>query len=248
MHRPSAIENPFAPLSHHWQDATHITFGVVTAGVFGRRWKLEGSLFNAREPDEHRWGFDEIELNSYSGRLTVNPTASLSLTAGFGRLDEPEELHPGESLHRFTASVLYGRSGGRYQWSSAAAGGMNRPIGGDAQATGAVLVETSLTEGPNTLLARAEYVERTAEELALPPSAGILAERVFGIGALSLGYVRDLGSALSITGGIGAVGTMSLVDATLEPFYGSRNPRGGMIFFRVRPTGSAMDHGMPRME
>src|SRR5436190_19099935 len=34
MHRPSAMDVPTAPLSHHWQDATHISFGVITAGVF----------------------------------------------------------------------------------------------------------------------------------------------------------------------------------------------------------------------
>src|SRR5438270_5014221 len=35
-HRPSAADDPLAPISHHWQDGTHITFGVVTAGVFTR--------------------------------------------------------------------------------------------------------------------------------------------------------------------------------------------------------------------
>lgn len=32
MHRASAMNNPDAPLGHHWQDSWHITFGVVTAG------------------------------------------------------------------------------------------------------------------------------------------------------------------------------------------------------------------------
>jgi hypothetical protein len=32
MHRPSAMDNPDAPISHHWIDATHITFGVATLG------------------------------------------------------------------------------------------------------------------------------------------------------------------------------------------------------------------------
>src|SRR5688572_19638514 len=81
MHRPSAMDNPFAPLGHHWQDATHISFGVLTAGVFGRTWKLEGSIFNGREPNEERWDFDEINLDSYSGRLTVNPDSNSSKTA-----------------------------------------------------------------------------------------------------------------------------------------------------------------------
>ena len=38
-HRPSAAANPVAPVSHHWLDATHIAFGVVTLGAHTRRWK-----------------------------------------------------------------------------------------------------------------------------------------------------------------------------------------------------------------
>ena len=74
MHRPSAMDNPVAPLGHHWQDATHISFGVLTAGLFGRQWKLEGSLFNGREPNEKRWDFDRIGS-------TRTPGARLSTTA-----------------------------------------------------------------------------------------------------------------------------------------------------------------------
>ena len=33
MHRGSAAEIPAAPLSHHLQDATHITAGVITTGL-----------------------------------------------------------------------------------------------------------------------------------------------------------------------------------------------------------------------
>src|SRR4029453_18668658 len=46
MHRPSSLNDPFAPLAHHWTDATHITYGVVSAGLFTKHVKLEGTLFN----------------------------------------------------------------------------------------------------------------------------------------------------------------------------------------------------------
>ncbi len=49
-HRESAAADPFAPLGHHWMDSTHVTFGVVTAGLFTRDFKLEASWFNGREP------------------------------------------------------------------------------------------------------------------------------------------------------------------------------------------------------
>src|SRR5437773_8617439 len=58
MHRPSAIDDPDAPLGHHWQDSTHVTFGVATAGFAWKNIKVEGSIFTGREPDENRYDFD----------------------------------------------------------------------------------------------------------------------------------------------------------------------------------------------
>ena len=44
MHRLSAMDDPDAPLGHHYQDATHITFGVATLGFRLSNVKLEGSI------------------------------------------------------------------------------------------------------------------------------------------------------------------------------------------------------------
>lgn len=43
MHRMSSSENPAAPLGHHWQDSTHITHGVITAGITAWRFRVESS-------------------------------------------------------------------------------------------------------------------------------------------------------------------------------------------------------------
>src|SRR5215831_16808400 len=56
-HRPSALPNPIAPISHHWLDSTHISFGVVTGGLYGMKWKTEASAFTGGEPDDQRWDF-----------------------------------------------------------------------------------------------------------------------------------------------------------------------------------------------
>jgi hypothetical protein len=45
MHRLSGLDNPEAPLGHHWFDSTHITWGVITAGFSTRTWKIEASAF-----------------------------------------------------------------------------------------------------------------------------------------------------------------------------------------------------------
>src|SRR5437773_4254134 len=108
-HRLSASSDPLAPLGHHWQDSTHISFGVLTAGILTRKVKVEGSWFNGREPDDRRFDFDFRKLDSWSGRVSVNPTDSLSLQASYGLLETPEELEPGQSIRRATASASYNR-------------------------------------------------------------------------------------------------------------------------------------------
>src|SRR5438874_2445186 len=166
MHRPSAMDNPLAPLSHHWQDATHISFGVLTAGVFGHHWKLEGSAFNGREPNEERWGFDRIRLDSYSGRFTAHMDSSWVFAAGYGFLKSPEALNPSESVHRLTASVLHGRILGMDgQIATALVWGVNRHSG---RTTNSALAETeAVLDRSNTLFGRLELVQKTAADLVL---------------------------------------------------------------------------------
>src|SRR6185437_13173452 len=43
MHRASGVDDPAAPITHHWLDSTHVSFGVATAGVVLDDWKLEVS-------------------------------------------------------------------------------------------------------------------------------------------------------------------------------------------------------------
>jgi hypothetical protein len=232
MHRPSAMDNPIAPLGHHWQDATHISFGVLTAGVFGHHWKLEGSVFNGREPDEERWGFDRIRLDSYSGRFSVHLDSNWTASVGYGYLKSPEALNPSESVHRVTASVLHGRRIGQGgQLATALVWGANRKAGGT---THSALAEVeAVLDRWNTIYGRLELAQKTAEDLAL---GGFSPDTEFSVGAISAGYIREVlhGSAMTI--GVGFQGTVNAVSPALEPFYGSRAPVGGMVFIRVRPV------------
>jgi len=235
MHRPSAMDNLMAPLSHHWQDATHISFGVITGGVFGRHWKLEGSAFNSREPNEERWGFDRLRLDSYSGRFTVHMDSSWVFSAGYGFLKTPEALHPTESVHRVTASVLHGRRlGTDGQVATAIIWGANRRSG---RTTHSALVESeAVLDHHNTILGRLELVQKTAEDLALPTGPlGFPPDSTFTVAAGSLGYIREVVRMAKATLGIGFQTTLNLVPAELQPFYGSRTPVGGMLFVRIHP-------------
>jgi len=235
MHRPSAMDNLAAPLSHHWQDATHISFGVLTAGLFGRHWKLEGSAFNGREPNEERWGFDRLRLDSYAGRFTMHMDSSWVFSAGYGFLKSPEALNPSESVHRFTASVLHGRKLGlNGQIATTVIWGANRRSG---RTTHSALAESeAILDRRNTILGRLELVQKTAEELVLPTgSLGFPPDSTFTVAAIAVGYIRELVRMSKATFGVGLETTLNLVPAELEPFYGSRTPVGGMIFVRIRP-------------
>jgi hypothetical protein len=232
MHRPSAMDEPQAPLGHHWQDATHTVFGVVTAGLFTRGARLEFSTFNAHEPDEARWNLEAIDLNSYSGRLTVNPNANWSFTAGYGLLDNPEHETPAESVQRYVASAMHGRSWGPDgQWATTAVYGRNVHEGGHAS-NSALLESEMVLDRKNTLFGRAEHVEKSAHDLQLHAFDH---ERLFGVTALSLGYIRELSRGRGVTLGLGARGTLNFVPSELEVPYGSRTPLGGMLFLRLRP-------------
>ena len=245
MHRPSAMDNPAAPLTHHWQDATHVSFGVLTAGLYSRRWQLEGSVFNGREPDESRWNFDPIKLDSYSGRLTVNPTDHWSLAGGYGYLKSPESLNPGESMHRITASVLHGaRLGADGQWASAVIWGVNKHSGQPSWSNGFLAESEAILDKHNTLFGRTELVQKSAADFVVDNPVvlrsgavlpGFPASQEFKVGALQLGYVRELARMHWATIGLGAAGTLNFVPASLEPYYGSRNPAGTFVFVRLRP-------------
>jgi hypothetical protein len=232
MHRPSAMDNPTAPISHHWQDATHITFGVLSAGIFTHSFKLEGSVFNSREPDQHRFDFDPLKLDSYSGRVTWNPSEQWSVTGGYGFLKSPEALNPTESMHRATASVLHGTTlGADGQWSTSLIYGANSHPGHDVSQS--VLVESeAVFNARHSVFGRAELTQKSAADLVLPTSVN--ADH-FDVGAVSLGYIREVARFGSGTLGIGAMGTLNLVPSTLSTAYGSRTPLGAMLFVRARP-------------
>ena len=124
MHRTSGMDIPEAPITHHWLDSTHITFGVVTAGLVLDKVKLEASVFRGREPNEHRYDIEVGALDSYSGRLTYNPTRELSMQLSWGHIHSPEELMPAVDENRLTASATYTMPFGNDNlWSSTFAWG-----------------------------------------------------------------------------------------------------------------------------
>lgn len=227
MHRASGMDDPAAPITHHWLDSTHITYGVVTAGYVHGDWKLEGSAFNGREPDQHRWGFDSFQLDSWSGRLSWNPTSNWALQTSYGYLKGPEQLEPGVDQHRITASATYNRPLMGGNWQTTFAWGRNYDEPGHE--LDGLLLESAVTLGRHTVFARAENVQK--DELFEPPS--LFAGEVFRVAEASLGYVYDLPIAKHAALGFGAMGTVDVVPAVIKPAYGG-TPVSWMPFLRLK--------------
>lgn len=234
-HRISSFANPIAPIGHHWLDSTHIAFGVASAGIYGYRWKAEGSLFNGREPDAERYDLDLDALDSYAGRLWVLPNERWAFQISAGRLNEAEVLEiggPRIDVTRVTASATYHRplaEGGG--WASTITWGRNRE---GSETTQAFLTETSLNLAERDILyGRLEVAEKTGGDLVLPEE---LEERSFTVSKLGLGYVRQLDPVAGLVPGFGAGITLSRVPDDLESFYGSTRPAGLQLFFLLRPA------------
>lgn len=236
-HRISAMPNPLAPISHHWLDATHVTFGVLTTGVYSGRWKAEGSVFNGREPDEHRWNIDLAPLDSFAGRLWFAPSSQLVLQVSAGHLTDAEPSHDGAGradVNRVTASATYHHQSrpGRL-WGSTIAWGRNSENG---EASNALLIESTLTlDERDTWFGRFEVAGKSAHDLDVHDS-----DDIFTVAKLQAGYVRYLKSWHGLTPGFGGGLSAGIVPSALESAYGSRVNLGLAVFATIRPG----RHGM----
>ncbi len=228
MHRFSAMENPEAPLTHHWLDSTHITFGVVTLGYIWRTVKLEGSVFNGREPDQYRYNIETRKLDSASARVSWNPTPAWALQVSHGKLDSPELLEPDVSLARTTASASYQYNWRANQWQTTLAWGRNRKDPGET--TDGWLLESTLHTGNRfTYFGRIERVENGE----LIEHGDPLHGRIFKVSKLSLGTIYDFAKYTHAKIGIGALVSKYHVPNELEDYYGS-NPTSYMVFVRAK--------------
>ena len=228
MHRYSGMANPEAPLTHHWLDATHITFGVVTLGAVWREWKLEASAFNGREPDEQRWNIDTGKLDSASARLTWNPTRHWSLQVSHGRLDSPEQLEPDVSVKRTTASATYDTSVSLGHWQTTFAWGRNNKNPGET--TDGYLLESALEiHKAHTVFARLEHVGKDELFDHDDPLHG----EVFEVDKLSVGYRYDFYRTGPATFAIGGLVSGYRYPGELDAAYGN-DPVSYMVFVQAR--------------
>jgi hypothetical protein len=232
MHRQSASENPAAPLSHHEQDSTHTSFGVVTTGFIIDRFKIEGSAFNGHEPNEERWSMQLGALDSWSIRASTAPTRNWTAQYSYGHLLHPEALEPGNQL-RQTASLEYnrafsGRIVGKGNWATSLIWGRVQKEFESFPLNSYLLESTLNFRRRNYAYTRFELVDK--DELF--PDA--LIQPAFRIGAYTFGGVRDLVQNQHWQLGLGTDVTFYSKPAVLDAAYGN-NPVSFHVFLRVRP-------------
>lgn len=232
VHRPSAFFNPDAPLTHHWVDATHITFGVATLGFRYGDFKIEASSFTGREPDEDRYNFDKPRFDSWSGRLSYNPTAAWAFQASHGFIKEPELLHPGEDVNRTTASATYSSRGfGETFTNVTALWGMNKTK--EHAAEHGALLEASHSVNRTTVYGRYEWVQKSAEELVLDEDE-FDHDAVFPVNAVTAGALYEILRVGQTRFALGGQLSFYSTSRELSGLYGD-NPIAGQVYLRIYP-------------
>jgi hypothetical protein len=242
MHRPSSLNNPDASLGHHWQDATHITFGVATLGFRYKIFKVDGSLFTGREPDEARYGFDKPKFDSYSYRLTVNPCKTLSMQVSRAFIKSPEALEPDEDINRTTASATHSLplTGENHFLTSTFVWGYNDS--GDDHQENSFTLESNLQLDRFAVYGRFENIEKSASELQL---TDFEEHELFNVNALTLGLNYTILRQHNTNLAIGAQGTLYSADDRLDPTYGN-NPKALEVYMRISP--GLMNMGKMKMK
>ena len=243
MHRLLASDYADAPIGHHWQDATHITFGVATVGLnFSSKAKIEASSFTGREPNENRYSFDKPRFDSRSARLSYNPNPNNALQVSYGFVRNPEG--DGADVHRTTASWIYNRPlGDDSNLQTALVWGQNDLS--DEGKSQSYLGEVDYQRGANTVFSRIELIQKSGHELVLP--APFDTAQLYNLGEYTAGYVRDLRHGKGIDTGVGFAVTANTKPSGLEPFYGTGTPLSFEVFFRFRPSRMKMMSKMDDM-
>jgi hypothetical protein len=229
MHRISTMNNPDAPLGHHWQDATHITFGVGTLGFRYKNFKIEGSVFTGREPDENRYDFDKMKFDSYSYRLSANPSENWALQFSQGFIHSPELLEPETDITRTTASVLHSKWLRKNNcFSQSFIWGLNHSS--EDHNEHSFLYEANLQLTKQAVYGRYEFVQKSPEELDIPSTD----VKNFDINVLTAGYNRMIMDFKIVQLLAGTQFTLNFSPEGLRAVYG-KTPLGGQLYLQLRP-------------
>ncbi len=268
-HRPAAAGLPLATIAHHWEDATHVSFGVATLALYTPTVKLEVSRFNGREPDDVRTNFDfrGAKLDATSGRVSINPAPSFSMQVSGAYIPDAEAAHPGEALRRGTASVLWSRelTEGRTRSVSAIIGANSE--GHEAWTQSLTLEGQTDVTAKWSLFTRGEVIRQQISPVLLPvPTTANVTDRsevarLMQVTTRLFEYPNDFSYAMQFTVGaarevttarfgrfaLGAQAMLNRVRAADTTAYGSRTPIGAVVYLRWRTDRMKAGDGMEGM-
>lgn len=237
MHRPSYFSNPDAPIGHHWQDSTHITFGVGTLGLIYDDFKLDASAFNGNEPDENKLNIDLPKLDSYSVRLTLNPYKNLSVQTSYANVAEDcnksRIKETTSRLNKLTLSTTYNNliddSEKNYtNCSTSIVYGVNK---NDQSLEHSALLESELMLWrKNHFYSKLEFVQKNSDELQLPSKE----TKLYNIFGLTVGASRTILSFSNTIVNLGLQGTLDFPDKDLEASYG-KIPFSAQVYLKITP-------------
>ncbi|MGE5811345.1 MAG: hypothetical protein ACM339_07580, partial [Ignavibacteria bacterium] len=230
MHRTSALNNPDAPLGHHWQDATHITFGVATLGFQIKNYKLEGSLFTGREPNENRYNFDKPKFDSYSLRISANPNDELALQVSHAFTISPESIDPNQNIRKTTASVIHSKIfNDENILSTSLIWGFNDVL--NEHQENSILLESNFKLNMSNIYGRLEWIEKSSDELEIEE---LPHGNVYPIYALTLGINHSFFTVSSTNLILGIQGSLFKPHDALILYYGN-NPFSAEVYMRIAP-------------
>jgi len=225
--RFSSEYNPEAPLGHHWMDSTHITFGVATLGYVYNNFKIEACTFKGREPDEDRFDIEFPKFDSFSFRLSCNPTENWALQTSYGFIKSPEKLEPNINIQRFIISALYNKSfENDSNLGAAVILGVNRNKPGNILP--AFLIEATYEyQKKHMFFTRFETVVK--DELFIIPDP--LTGTKFNINKFTFGYIYEF-LTKNIKWGLGGLIDVPILPKTLDDRYESAFSY--MLFLQMR--------------
>lgn len=245
-HRESARANPAGPITHHWLDATQVSYGLVTLGFHNQRWKTEVSAFNGRDADDSRVDMDLGGFDSFSARVSFLPTERVALQVSAGRLREAGTEFPfpdQDPVIRVTASALYHVPlRGRGMWATTLAVGANKLRQStatgllDTTTVGALLESSVTLPERHTLFFRGEVAGMPGHHL----HAHEYATTVFGLGKIQAGYVFPLPRRRGIVPGVGGMFMLSFIPPGLVSRYSGRTAAGFGLFLNLQPASHQM--------
>ena len=235
MHRASARDNPQAPLIHHYLDSTHITPGVLRAGVEVGSLTLEASAFRGAEPDEDRLNIERPNLDSWAARARWRHGAWDAQVSG-GHLRQPEWFEPYDTT-RLTASVSFDGQITSRPLAMTLAWGENRQFNGFNGNVDGFLLEGDLRlTGTSTIYGRTEVTAKEIFGVAPHPKAFSHRHWFTDVTAVTAGYVRDIRvQSIERVGrlGVGADVTVYRMAPDMLSYFGGS--RSFHVFLRWRP-------------